>query len=62
MMKKGDKVIVQKPLLEIKNILETGVLIEKIQRISEKNQSQLWKIKMDNGSVEQCEESYLMRK
>lgn len=56
----NDVVEVSKPLEDASNLFNIGKLISIVEREGSFN-SPLWKIKMDNGSIDYCEENFLMR-
>lgn len=57
-MRRNDVVIVQKPLENMKNLMESGTLMEKVKNSA--SRSPVWKIKMTDGTVEYCEENFLI--
>lgn len=58
--RKNDIVEVLKPLESASHVFGLGTLLNIVDR-KENCSSPLWKIKMENGNVDYCEENFLMR-
>lgn len=56
--RKGESVELLNPIENVKNLFEHGKLLDVVSKSTDRI---VWKVKMDSGEVEYCEENFLQK-